>query len=81
MPAQAPRDRGRMNRFACVRPFLPSVIKSGQMASRSIDTEGIEQLELWVEELESAEAQRSCELTEQAARPGESGQKWSTVGR
>lgn len=26
----------------------------------------IEQLELWVEELESAEAQRSCELTEQA---------------
>src|ERR1700723_3008717 len=40
LPWQRPRDREPWVRIACVRPFTPSVIKSGLVVSRDTETEG-----------------------------------------
>lgn len=39
-PWREPRDRESRTWIACVRPFTPSVIKSGLLASRDTETEG-----------------------------------------
>src|SRR5580658_4812606 len=40
LPWQRPRDREPWVWIACVRPFTPSVIKSGLVVSRDTETEG-----------------------------------------